>query len=124
MRHRIVSGTFGIGNADPELLNNKGEINKEFADDAIAVYFSKEEGFDFQIEKDSISVGIEPAYQYDKLKIIHINKDKTKSFIQRGRAWGPYGTGIAKITREYGFYKRKSKFTEFVDKWHPVLFGG
>jgi hypothetical protein len=123
VRHRIVSGTFGIGNAEPELLNNKGEINKEFADEAIAIYFHEEEGFDFQIGEDYVMIGIEPSYQYDELKIIKIHKDKSKSFLQRGKAWGPYGTQIAKNTNIYGEYKNKGKFVKFVDKWHATLFG-
>lgn len=122
MRHRMVSGT-GLGNPDPVLLNNKGKINKEFADAALADYFSQEEGFDFQVSKESVTIGIEPAYQYDELKIIHIDKDKSKSYLQRGKAWGPYGSQIAKNTRVYGEYKNKSKFVKFIDKWHEVLFG-
>jgi hypothetical protein len=122
MRHRIVSG-MGLGNPDEVLLENKGQINKEFADDAIASYFEDEEGFDFQVEEDSVTIGIEPAYQYDKLKIVQINKDKSKSYIQRGKAWGPYGSQIAKNTTVYGDYRKRSKFVKFVDKWHEVLFG-
>lgn len=123
MRHRIVSGT-GLGNPDPVLLNNKGVINKEFADDAIANYFQDEEGFDFKANGYSVTIGIEPTYQYDDLKIIHIHEDKSHSYIQRGKAWGPYGSQIAKNTKVYKDYKRKSKFVKFVDKWHKVLFGG
>lgn len=98
MRHRIVSIT-GIGNVEPPLLNNEGQVNTEFADATIAEYFSNEEGFDFQISSEMVNVGIEPAYQYERLKIISINKNKNKSFIQQGRAWGPYGTQIAKTTK-------------------------
>lgn len=123
MRHRLVSGT-GLGNPDPVLLNNQGEINKEFADEAIATYFHEEEGFDFQVDENSITIGIEPSYQGDELKIVHINKDKNKSFIQRGKAWGPYGSQITKTTHIYGEYKNKGKFVKFVDKWYDVLFGG
>lgn len=121
MRHRIVSGT-GLGNPDPVLLSNNGRINKKFANDAIALYFNEEYGFDFQISKDSITIGIEPAYQYEKLKIIHINRNKSKSYLQRGKAWGPYGSQISKNTYLYENYKKKGKFVKFVDKWHKVLF--
>lgn len=118
----MVSGT-GLGNPDEVLLDNKGTLDNEFAVDALLVYFDEEEGFDFQIKENSISIGIEPSYQYDRLKIIHINKNKSKSYIQYGKAWGPYGSQIGKNTRLYGEYKTKSKFVRFVDKWHAKFFG-
>lgn len=122
MRHRIVSGT-GLGNPDPVLLNNEGEINEFFAEAALKEYFYQQEGFDFQIEEDMVNVGIEPTYQGDELLIISINKNKSKSYLQRGKAWGPYGSQIAKKTKTYGEYKRKGKFVKFVDQWHEILFG-
>jgi len=66
MRHRIVSGT-GLGNPDPVLLNNEGEINEFFAEAALKEYFYQQEGFDFQIEEDMVNIGIEPTYQGDEL---------------------------------------------------------
>jgi len=122
MRHRIVSGT-GLGNPDPVLLNNEGEINEFFAEAALKEYFYQQEGFDFQIEEDMVNIGIEPAYQGDELLIISINKNKSKSYLQRGKAWGPYGSQIAKKTKTYSEYKRKGKFVKFVDQWHEILFG-
>jgi len=121
MRHRIVTN-IGLGNPDPVLLDNQGSINKEFGDEAIDAYFSKEEGFDFQIETDRITIGIEPAYQYERLKLVSINKNKINSFMKRGKAWGPYGSGIASNIKYYGDYKLNCKFTRFVDRWHPILF--
>lgn len=122
MRHRIVTGT-GFGNSAPVLLDNRGEINKEFAAAALKEYFEREEGFDFQLNKKYVNIGLEPAYQYERLKIISINKDKDKSFIMTGKAWGPYGSQIAKSQKSYSEYKYNSKFVKFVDKWHEVLFG-
>lgn len=121
MRHRMVSGT-GLGNPEPAQLTNKGTINKEFADEAIEAYFYREEGFDFNVSKEAVTIGIEPSYQYDSLLIVHIDKDKSKSYIQRGKAWGPYGSQVVKSTKIYGDYKNKSKFVKFVDKWHKKLF--
>lgn len=122
MRHRLIN-SIGFGNPSPVLLDNKGKINNDFAMDALRTYFSKEFGFDFNITKNEIAIGIEPAYQYERLKIISINKDKSKSYIQTGKAWGPYGSQIAKNTKTYKEYKNKSKFVKFIDKWHPILFG-
>jgi len=122
MRHRIVSGT-GLGNPEKALLDNQGEVNREFADAAIVAYFSWWGGFDYQVGPDYVAVGIEPSYQYEKLKILHINKDKNKSFIQMGKAWGGYGSQVVKTTKFYSDYKYRGKFVKFVDQWHAVLFG-
>lgn len=122
MRHRMASG-FGLGNPSQPLLNNKGAVNGSFASDAITEYFQRYEGFDYQINEDEILVGIEPAYQYDRLKIIRICKNKSDSYIQIGRAWGPYGSQIGSTTKYYKDYKNKSKFVRFVDRWHVELFG-
>jgi len=124
MRHRIASG-FGLGNPDPELLDNNGPKlpTKKFADEAIELYFKHWDGFDFHIDDDSIRIGIEPSYQDDPLKIISIQKDKQQSYIQTGKAWGGYGSQITSKTKHYNEYKYKSKFVKFVDKWHPILFG-
>jgi hypothetical protein len=114
---------FGIVNASPELLSNKGTLPKEFAAAALTAYFSDEEGFDFEIRDDSVTVGIEPTYQYDKVKLISICRDKSWSHIKIGKAWGSYGTQIGATTKYYGDYKYKSKFIKFVDAWHHRLFG-
>lgn len=120
MRHRIVN-IAGFGNNTKELLDNVGELNKKFASDAVKTYFRKEEGFDFKVAKHFVMVGLEPGYQYERLKIVSICRDKKSSFRQ-GYAWGPYGSGIRSTTKYYSEYKTKCKFTKFVDKWHPILF--
>lgn len=122
MRHRIVSGT-GLGNPEAAQLNNEGILDKKFAKEAMKTYFRKFEGFDFQVTEDAVVIGIEPSYQYDRMLIISINKDKSKSYLQRGKAWGPYGSQVAKNTTVYGDHKNKGKFVKFVDKWHQILFG-
>jgi hypothetical protein len=75
-------------------------------------------------EGDEIRLGFEPSYQYEDLKVIVIAKDKDYSRFITGRAWGSWGSQIASTTREYGDYKRRSKFVRFVDKWHPRLYAG
>lgn len=122
MRRRIGDGLTGFGNPDTIILDNVGTINEEFAQDALETYFSKEEGFDFQIHPTAVSVGIEPTYQGDPLKILSIHRTKEKSTYETGRAWGAYGSGITKKVRTYSEYKNKSKFVRFVDKWHAILF--
>ena len=121
MRHRMVSGT-GMGNPDPVLLDNQGSLPEVFAQEALEQYFPKEEGFDFKMTDDLVNIGIEPAYQYEQLKIISINKNKEDSYIMYGKAWGPYGSGIVRRVRHYKEYKHKSKFIRFIDKWHKEIF--
>jgi hypothetical protein len=121
MRHRIVSGT-GFGNPEPALLTNTGNVDKEFAEAAIKAYFEDWEGFDYDVTDDVVKVGIEPAYQYDKLKILEIHRDKSKSSIRHGKAWGAYGSKLVSTVKTYGEYKRRNKFVKFVDEWHGRLF--
>ena len=123
MRHRIV-GITGFGNPDKVLLDNTGKLDKKFADDALDTYFSEEEYFDFKVTDDLIVVGVEPAYQHEKIKIIGIAKDKDKSFIRSGTSFGPYGSRIVSTTREFKSYKNYCKFTRFVNKWHGEFFDG
>lgn len=119
MQRRLVNNGFGA-NA-PVLLNNTGKLNNEFADDALKEYF-KDEGCDYQVTDEMVNVGIEPTYQGDPLRIISINKDKSKSYILTGQAFGPYGSGIRSTKKTYAEYTNKCKFVKFVDKWHGVLF--
>lgn len=124
MRHRICNMT-GLGNSDPGILDNKGKLNKKYADAAYDEYFSKQgqsDGFDFHVNENCVMVGIEPAYQYQRLLIVTIHRNKELSFIRDGYAWQGYGTGLRKKTKFYGEYTYSCKFTRFVDKWHRELF--
>lgn len=120
MRHRIVSGT-GLGNPDPVRLNNKGRLNKKFAEAVAEAYFDHE-GFDYEVTPHSVKVGVEPSYQYEPLKIIEINKIKAKSKITQGKSFGGYGSQVVSSSRIYSEYKYRSKFIKFVDAWHGRLF--
>lgn len=122
MRHRLVSGT-GLGNPERAKLMNEGKLDNKFADEAMESYFKDHDGFDFQVTDEYVNVGIEPSYQDDPLLIISIDKDKNQSYIQRGKAFGGYGTRVVKTTKFYADYKLKSKFVRFIDKWHKELFG-
>lgn len=121
MRRRI-GGVTGMGNPDPVVLDNKGKLNKEFADEMLTLYFSEWEGYDFKVTKKSVAVGIEPSYQYEKLRILYISKDKGESYVWYGKAFGPYGSQIVGKKKFYKDYKLNSKFKRVVDKFHPILF--
>lgn len=121
MRHRMVKG-LGFGNPDPVILDNKGKLHDEFALRVLGEFFSDFEYFDYHVDKDKVIVGIEPAYQYEKLRIICITKNKKNSYIRHGKAMGPYGSKILGPTRYYRDYVRNSKFKRLVDDFHSKLF--
>lgn len=133
MRHRIVSGT-GLGNPDKEMLQNKWTNNAKLnttiqimLHEAINLWFKDIGGVDFEIQilengkRIAVDFGIEPAYQYDKLKIYSIDTDKDSSYYMQGKAWGDYGSGIAKTIKYYSDYKNNCKFKKFVDRWSNEL---
>lgn len=109
MRHRIGGGITGLGNPIKELLSNTGELTpaaKEMADEAIKLYFKKWGGCDYETGENSVKLGIEPAHQFEDLKIICITRNKEKSFLHTGRAFGGYGSGIRSTIRFYSDYKK------------------
>lgn len=129
MRHRIGAGAnIGLGNPNKCELDNKGisRIPFEMFNDFLKRYgggqFSDYDGCDFTANKNMVALGWEPGYYYEPLFIICICRDIDESYITRGKAWGPYGSGIARNTKRYSDYKNKSKFVKFVDHWHSVIF--
>jgi len=127
MRHRMgVGGITGFGNPrQARLRNNKQFLTKEikqFCKDSLKEYFSKDGWLDFDIEENRITVGQEPAYMYEHLNILCLQKEKGNSFFQTGIAWGGYGSSIAITTKFYKNYKYKSKFIRFIDKWHKIIY--
>lgn len=119
MKHRITHN-HGFGANAKVWLNNEGLLNPQFGDAALD-YLGLHRA-DFQIEDDKISVGIEPTYQFDRLHIITIHRDKLKSEWTRGKAWGAYGSEVVFESKMLRDYKYESKFVRFVDQWHPVIF--
>lgn len=122
MRHRIVNGITGFGNPNPAILLNTGKLNKKFANAVMETYFYNHDGFDFDVGPNHVKVGIEPAYQFERLFFIEITRYKPHSRIVRGYAMGYYGTQILKNEKLYFQYKTNGKFKKFVDSWHPILF--
>ena len=117
----MVTNT-GLGNPDPPILNNMGALQLNFAEDAINTYFNDQHGCDFSVTDDCVMIGIEPAYQYEKLKIIAIDRDKGHSYIRTGYAFGGYGSQLVSKKKHYKDYTNNCKFIKFVDKWHRELF--
>jgi len=122
MRHRIgIASNTGLGNLSSELMDNRGKVNRTMLKEATTLFFSKWGGCDYSVKENGILMGIEPAYQYDYLKVIFLARDKGKSYFEQGRAWGAWGSEIASTRKYYADYKRKSKFVRFIDKWFKNL---
>jgi len=121
MKHRLVISN-GLGMNTKVWLNNQGDFSAKVQFGDAALNYLGVDGVDFQIEEDRVSIGIEPTYQYEKLKIITIHKDKSKSTITDGIAWGAYGSNVVFKTRSFQDFKYRSKFVRFVEEWHPKLF--
>ena len=126
MRHRMGIGVYtGLGNPDKEILSNAGNLEgatKKMVIEAVALYFKKWEGCDYDVTEDEIKIGIEPAYQYEKLKVIAIKRNKGNSYLRTGIAFGGWGSGICSSYRFYSDYKTNGKFKKFVDRWHGKIF--
>jgi hypothetical protein len=126
MRHRLGGASHtGFGNSAPEILNNTGvftEEIKKLADDAIDIYFKEFGGCDYEITENKIVLGIEPAYQFEELRILCLTKEKNNCYIETGHAFDSYGSGIRSRRKYYGEYKYNSKFKKFIDKWHYIIF--
>ena len=68
MRHRMIDFHTGLGNPSKELLDNSGKVSKKILKEATELFFKKYGGCDYKVTKEGILIGIEPAYQYEKLK--------------------------------------------------------
>lgn len=123
----------GLGGGAPVLMDGQPTGNKErdalikeCARDAYKTFF-KGTSLDYdycdaQARESEVRLGIEPTYMYQHLKMIVINEDKKASEFILGYAVGAWASAIRKTKKFYLKYKRTSKFTRFVDKWHPQLF--
>ena len=120
-----IASLMCLGNPAPCLLTNNEKLIgnlKEMVKDAVEQYFKRWNGCDYDISSDEIKIGIEPAYMYENLKIISINKEIGFSYIRTGYAFGGYGSGIRSRIKYYKEYKNNSKFKKFIDKWHKLIF--
>ena len=131
MRRRI-GGMDGLcigGNSSPSLVDCKSTGDKETdailkacAKAAYETWFEKEGYCDAGINGPEVRFGIEPSYMYEDLKLICIHKEKGLSRLWTGIAWGPWGSGVASKEKFYKDYKNTSKFTRFIDEWHPKIY--
>lgn len=132
MRHRLIYATcLGRGQGTNYNLDNEWkckESDKEkylkMFEDAIDTFplFMDYDGLDFGFNDNSVFIGLEPSYAGEDLLVIRLDlKNKEESYMITGHAFGYYGTGIKSRGKLYKDYKRKSKFTNFIDKWFETL---
>lgn len=128
MRHRMVTGT-GLGNPSAPLIDGKSTGSKkrdmlinECAKESHDLFFTKYGYCDAQSRTDEIRLGVEPAYQFDPLKVVSIQRVKEMSYLMTGKSFAAYGSGIRSTKKYYRDYKYNSKFKQLIDKWHPQLF--
>ena len=133
MRHRIgIAGMTGLGNSEPARLSNQWtgieEIDqalKPMMAEAVELFFKDWEGCDFSIAQAGkgmiVTLGIEPSYKFDTLKIIAVGSCMENSYKETGVAWGYFGTGIASTVKTYAECTYKTAFTRFVQKWSEEL---
>ena len=118
-----------LGNPNPPIFTNNIELKndelwKEFLDDACQAFKIIEDlyGFDYAYDRGIFRFGFEPNYQYDEYFVVSLDlRNKDNCFISKGISFGSYGSNIVCKTKKYSEYKRKSKFTTFIDKWQPLL---
>lgn len=131
MKHRFAGAEFtGFGGNAPTLISGKNtskdipdELLNEIAKDCYDTFSFKTYGYcEAGFDGNEARFGIEPTYQFEDLKLIIICKNKEESRYITGRAVGAWASAIQQKTKEYGNYKKTSKFTRFVDKWYPRLF--
>src|ERR1700680_4556029 len=98
MRHRIEdAAATGLGNPAPELVSGRSTgdpardaLINDAAKNCYEVFGFRQHGYcDAGEDGDEVRLGVEPAYQYDHLKLIVIAKEKDCSRFITGRAWGP-----------------------------------
>ena len=123
----------GIGNSEPELMDGQSTGNPELdkvinecAKDCYEQFFKGTrldyEAIDAGANEYGITFGIEPAYKDWDLKVVVFMEDKSRCRYETGISRGWYGSQVCSTARYYGDYKKQSKFTRFIDKWHPKLF--
>ncbi len=129
MRRRIGGNETRLGgNSAPPILPNEPGPDPAFnamafqCHVAVALVWPSLEGCDFRVDEHSLVLGVEPSYMGDPLKLIVIHKNKAHSAFVTGHGFGYWGAGVRKKTKLYSTYKKQSKFTRFVDEWHPKLF--
>lgn len=125
----MVNETHLGGNSKPPLIPNRSSgdaardrLINECSKEAYGLFFERFGYCDAGIDGDEVRIGIEPAYEFEPLKLLILCPDISECRFVTGRAVESWAARILSTSRSYGDYQRASKFTRFVSKWHPILF--
>lgn len=130
MKHRGGAENTGLG-ADAKVFisgknmskNVKDSLLNKIAEDCYNTFSFEKFGYcEAGFDGNEARFGVEPTYQFEKLKLIVISKDKEESSYVTGFAVGYWASAVKSGQKRYGDYLKKSKFVRFVDKWHSKLF--
>lgn len=135
MRQRIITETclgrsigtdFNLNTDLNKIPQNQKDILVKVGQDFINQFDCNLGGYehcDFGWLNDEVFVlGLEPSYQWEDLLVFQFDfKNKELSRVLTGTAFGPYGTNIAMKIKVLKDYKKKSKFSNFLNKWYDLL---
>lgn len=115
-------------NKQEPLEENLEKILWEVSKDIYKTYekFFKEnvcgDKVDFIIRDNILKFGVEPAYIHEPLYTITFDlENKDNCALEKGIAFGYYGSGIVSTERLYKDYKNKSKFVKLIDRWYEEI---
>lgn len=134
MKRRLGAAALtGLGSRDKGVLDNKYTDNVVFNERCIKAakslidevpLFIEMCGCDFKlVDGVSATFGIEATYQHDKTYFVHINKNIDESYVERGYAFGLYGTNVVSSRKTYGDFRRTSATTKLIKKYYAIIFG-
>lgn len=123
----------GLGNSAPNLMDGEptGDRKRDRAISACAKDFYEkfikgtriDEGYaDAGVRGNSVIVGVEPSYEYERMKVVVLYPSKEMSRLIEGIARGGWGSNVVKRERLYCELTRDCKLRRFVDEWHGKLF--
>jgi len=117
------------GTSAPEVIpsarsgsKERDALIRECSKDAFVLFFESFGYCDAGVDGNEIRIGIEPAYQFEPLKVIVLTPDINECAFITGRAVGLWASAVISKIKMFCDYKNKSKFVRFIEKWHPILF--
>ena len=128
---RAIGTSFGLDNEIGILSKSQTDLIYAIRNDFINEFDSEEKGYklgghdtcDFGWLSPTVFVcGYEASYQWERVLVFQFDfAHKEDSAIVTGTAFGPYGSDVAYTFKQLKDYKRRTKFTRFLNKWYDKL---